>query len=215
MSMRKLRRAMAVTSLTLLLTTTSGAEVIDRILAVVDRELITLSDVVAAQRLGLAAEPPPGNDPIRSTLDALIARQLELAEANRYMPAEPTPAQIQDALAAVSSRFRTAQELEETLAQSGLTAELLRLRVRDDLRIEAYLNQRFGAAVQPSEQEVIAYYRTHGAELSTAAGVPPLDDVRQAIQSRLASARRAVLVTEWLEGLRRRTEIADLYVSPR
>ena len=214
MSMRKLRRAIAAASLTVLLPTTSGAEVIDRILAVVDRELITMSDVVAAQRLGLA-ESPPGDDPTRRTLDALIARQLELAEANRYMPSEPTPAQIQDALAAITSRFRTAQELEEALVQTGLTAEQLRLRVRDDLRIEAYLNQRFGAAVQPSEQEVANYYRTHAAELATAAGVPPLDDVRQAIRSRLAGTRRAALVTEWLEGLRRRTEIADLYVSPR
>jgi peptidyl-prolyl cis-trans isomerase SurA len=212
--MRKLRRVITVGALTLLLWDTSRAEVIDRILAVVDRELITMSDVVAAQRLGLAAQPPAGNDPIRHTLDALIERQLELAEANRYMPPEPTAAQIQDALATVSSRFRTAQELEEALAQTGLTPEQLRLRVRDDLRIEAYLNQRFGAAIQPSEQEVVAYYRTHGAELSTAAGVPPLDDVRQAIRSRLAAARRASLATEWLEGLRRRTEIADLYVSP-
>ena len=212
--MRNLRRVIRVGALALLVSATAGAEVIDRILAVVDRELITMSDVIAAQRLGLTAQSPTGNDPIRRTLDALIERQLELAEANRYMPPEPTAAQIEDALAAVTSRFRTPQELEEALVQTGLTPEQLRLRVRDDLRIEAYLNQRFGAAIQPSEQEVVAYYRTHGAELSTGAGVPPLDDVRQAIRSRLAAARRAALAGEWLEGLRRRTEIADLYVSP-
>src|SRR6478609_4507178 len=68
------------------------AEVIDRILAVVGRELITLSDTVAALRLGLVPAPPAGSDVVRAALDALIARQLELAEANRYQPAEPAAA---------------------------------------------------------------------------------------------------------------------------
>jgi peptidyl-prolyl cis-trans isomerase SurA len=194
---------------------TSRAEIIDRILAVVDRELITMSDVAAALRLGLVAEPPPTTDAVRETLDALIARQLVLAEVNRYQPPEPSAQQIQADVDEIAARFRTPQELQQALVQSGLTLEQLRLRVRDDRRIEAYVSQRFGAAIQPSEQEVADYYRTHAADLSSAAGLPPLDDVRQAIRARLAGARRSALVKGWLEGLRRRTEIADLYVPAR
>ncbi|MEO7275297.1 MAG: hypothetical protein ABIX28_16720, partial [Vicinamibacterales bacterium] len=38
------------------------AEVIDRILAVVGRDLITLSDTVAARTFGLVPPPPAGGD---------------------------------------------------------------------------------------------------------------------------------------------------------
>ena len=73
------------------------ADVIDRILAVVGRDLITLSDTAAALRLGLVPPPPSGRDVVRTTLDALIARQLELAEANRYQPPEPAAADVDGA----------------------------------------------------------------------------------------------------------------------
>jgi peptidyl-prolyl cis-trans isomerase SurA len=211
---RKLRLVLAAASM-LLTPLTSGAEIIDRILAVVDRELITMSDVSAALLLGLVAEPDAGTDAVRGALDALIARQLELGEVNRYQPPEPPAQRIQAALAEITARFRTPEELQQALALSGLTLEQLRLRVRDDLRIEAYLSQRFGAAIQPSEQEVADYYRTHAAELSAGAGPPPFDDVRQTIQARLAGGRRSALIRDWLDGLRRRTEIADLYVATR
>jgi peptidyl-prolyl cis-trans isomerase SurA len=211
---RKLRLVLAAASM-LLTPLSSGAEIIDRILAVVDRELITMSDVGAALRLGLVAEPRAGTDAVRETLDALIARQLELGEVKRYQPPEPPVQRIQAALEGITARFRTPEELQQALALSGMTLEQLRLRLRDDLLIEAYVSQRFGAAIQPSEQEVADYYRTHGAELAAGGGLPPFDDVRQTIQARLAGGRRSAIIRDWLDGLRRRTEIADLYVATR
>src|SRR4051812_3558047 len=71
-----------------LMPTTARGEVIDRILAVVNRELITLSDVAAAIRLGLVSVPQDASDPTRAVLDTLIDRQLELGETNRYQPPE-------------------------------------------------------------------------------------------------------------------------------
>src|SRR6476469_4654080 len=98
----------------------AGAEVIDRILAVVARELITLSDVTAAIRLGLVGQAT-GQDAIRAGLDTLIARQLELSEANRDRPPEPAPAQVADRLSAVRARFPARAAFTQTLAQSGLS----------------------------------------------------------------------------------------------
>jgi hypothetical protein len=206
-------KTVALVAAVLLLPAVGRAEVIDRILAVVNHELIALSDVATALRLGLIAPSPADPDPVRSALDALVTRQLELGEANRYQPPEPPPAQIQARLDALRSRFRTPAEFEQALVQSGLSEDLLRFRLRDDLRIEAYLNQRFGAARQPSDQELVEYYRAHAGEFSTAAGVKPFADVRDAIRSRVTDIQRSTLVTDWLEGLRRRTEITDLYVA--
>ena len=211
--------AMSRIALALSLTVTAAiparADVIDRILAVVGRELITLSDVTAALKLGLVPPPPPGADAVRDTLDALIARQLELVEANRYQPPEPPAADIEARLDAIRSRAGTPEALSATLAQSGLLEEQLRSRLRDDLRIEGFLAQRFGSARQPSDPELQAYYRTHQADYTTAAGVRPFSDVREAIRAEVSATQRSTAISEWLEGLRRRTEIADLYVAAR
>jgi len=40
-------------------------------------------------------------------------------------------------------------------------------------------------------------------------------EVHDAIQAQVIALQRAALISDWLEGLRRRTEIADLYVTAR
>ena len=207
--------ALALGAAVSLMPAAARGEVIDRILAVVNRELITLSDVAAAIRLGLVPAPQQGSDPTRAVLDALIDRQLELGEANRYQPPEPAESQIQARMEAVRSRFNTPAAFAQALANSGLSEDQLMLRLREDLRIEAYLNQRFGVPRPASDQELIDYYRAHTADFSTASGVRPFAEVREQIRARLSALQRASLVADWLTSLKRRTEIADLYVSSK
>ena len=214
-SLTRALTALALGAAVSLMPAPARGEVIDRILAVVNRELITLSDVAAAIRLGLVPAPQDGSDPTRAVLDALIDRQLELGETNRYQPPEPSESQIQARLQAVRSRFSSPAVFAQALATSGLSEDQLTLRLREDLRIEAYLNQRFGVSRPPSDQELIDYYRAHTADFSTAAGARPFAEVREQIRTRLAAVQRAALVADWLTGLKRRTEIADLYVSSK
>ena len=68
-------------------TVATGAQVIDRVLAVVGGEPITLSDVMAAERFGFVPAPDAGGDRVQSGMNALIERQLQLIEVNRYVPA--------------------------------------------------------------------------------------------------------------------------------
>jgi hypothetical protein len=184
-------------------------EIIDRILAVVESQPITLSDVRGVTRLGLET-PEPAVDPIRSVLDALIDRQLMLVEVDRYAPPEPSPAAIEARLNQIRARLPDALAFETTLHQIGMTVEHLRRYIRDSLRIESYIQQRFTAAIQPSDDEIAAYYRLNA---ETRDGkLAPYADVRSDARARLIEQRRAVLVREWLAGLRRRAEIVDLYL---
>ena len=128
-------------------------EVIDRVLAVVGGNLITLTDVNAAYDLGLVA-PQTSGDRVREVLSRLIDRELQLAEVDRYAPPEPTAAEIDREVEVVRGRFASPEAFESTLARSGIDLAHLRETLRGNLRIRAYLDRRFSTADSRRQQVV-------------------------------------------------------------
>jgi hypothetical protein len=122
-----------------------GAETIDRVLAVVAGQLIMLSDVTAARDLGLQIAEGAA-DPVRGILSKLIDRELIVAEVDRYAPPEPTAEAIDRETGRIRMRFPTAEAFVAALERSGADEKQLREIVRQDLRIRAYLDQRFASA---------------------------------------------------------------------
>ena len=184
------------------------AQIIDRILAVVDGAIVTQSDVAVAVRFGLvpAAAAP---DPLAAALDALIERRLMLAEVDRYAPPDPPEADVDRQVADV--RARAGAQFDEILLQGGISLEQLRREVRDDLRIDGYLQQRFGA-MQPSEEEILQYYRDHPAVFSQNGAVRPFTDAHDVAKAALVAERRGGTIRDWIAGLRKR---ANVNVLPR
>jgi hypothetical protein len=123
----------------------SSAEIIDRVMAVVDGQPITLSDVDAALAFQLV-EPPTQTDRIAGALDRLIDRALMLAEVERYRPALPPLEQADGEMAAIERRAGSAAALDRQLAALGLSRAQLRRWLRDDLMIRVYLDERFGTS---------------------------------------------------------------------
>ena len=121
------------------------AEIIDRVLAVVGGVVITQTDTIAAFELGLIT-PGPTDDPMAAALSQLIDRQLVLVEVDRYAAAEPTADAIDRAVQAVRARFPSEQAYAAVLARTGIDAARVRQALRDRLRIDAYLEQRFALA---------------------------------------------------------------------
>jgi hypothetical protein len=194
-----------------LMASIAHAEIIDRILAVVEEQLITLSDVRGVIRLGLETVPE-ADDQIAAVLDKLIERQLVLMEVERFAPPEPPPDVVEARLNAVRARFPDALEFETTLHQIGWPVETVRRYVRDALRIETYLQQRFTAAIQPSDDEIAGYYRLHADDFTKNGVLAPYAEVRNQVRARLVEERRVVLVRDWLSGLRRRANLLVLYL---
>jgi hypothetical protein len=119
-----------------------SAETIDRVLAVVAGQIITLSDVTAARDLQLeSAGSAP--DPIRALLSKLIDRELMLAEVERYTPGEPSAEAVAAELAAIRARFPSSDAFEAALARSGIDERHVRETIRQNLRIRTYVDQRF------------------------------------------------------------------------
>jgi hypothetical protein len=205
-------KRLLVFSLVALAAAHSRAEVIDRILAVVEGQLITLSDVRAVTRLGLEGAPQ-GGDPIQAVLDTLIDRQLILVEVDRYAPPEPSTAEIDAQLLAVQKPYGDALAFEIVLGQLGWARDDVRRYVRDELRIERYLQQRFNATIQPTNDELAAYYRIHSDRFTKDGVLAPFASVTEEVRAMFVSERRSILVREWLAGLRRRANIQQLYFA--
>jgi len=88
----------------------------------------------------------------------------------------------------------------------------LRETLRQNLRIRAYLDQRF-TVTPPTDEEVGRYYREHQQEFLRNGAIIPFDQARQNVVEAVRTERRRMLVDDWVAGLRRRSEIVDMYRS--
>lgn len=192
--------------------TWAGAEVIDRILAVVGGHPVMLSDVRAAIDLGLV-DTAGADDPIAVALGHLVDRQLMLSEVERYGPAAPADEAVRRALDEIVARAGEPR-YRAALARGGLTEASLEAIVHDTLRIDAYVSQRFGASAEPTDDEVARAYTLRRDDLAVDGRVPTLSEAAPRLRAELTEARRAAQVADWLESLRRRTEVRLLHPVP-
>jgi hypothetical protein len=125
-------------------------ELLDRTLAIVAGRTITLSDARTALRLGLVG----GAEVDRPLVQHLVDRELMLREAERYDPPEPAAERIETRLSELRARAGGEQGLQQVLLAGGFAAGRLRAWIRDDLRVETYLQQRF--ASDERRQDLIA-----------------------------------------------------------
>ena len=79
--------------------------------------------------------------------------------------------------------------------------------IRDSIRIERYVSERFGDANQLSESDLVSYF-SENRDFFTVSGLTvEFDEVREVVRSRLWSEQRELLVKEWLTDLTRRGEV--------
>lgn len=184
------------------------AETLDRILAIVAGHVIMQSDVRAVVDLHLAG-PGTGSDPDREdeVLDYLIERRLILDEVDRYVVADPPPADIERRLAAVAARFASEAELATVLARVGYTADDLRQVLRDDARRDAYVETRFGPLGTPTEEQLRLHYEEHLDEFAADGRPPSFAEVRPLVRQRVERESRAASVAAWVAQLVGRGQI--------
>lgn len=125
-------------------------ELVDRTLAIVAGRTVTLSDARTALALALVE----GAAVDAEVVQRLVDRELMLREVERYDPPEPTAERIDERLAAARAVAGGEDALARVLRDGGFAERRLRAWIRDDLRVEAYLQQRF--AMDDRRQDLIA-----------------------------------------------------------
>jgi hypothetical protein len=187
----------------------SAQELLDRVIARVNGEPITLSDARAAIALGIV-ELTAGVDPIVSALPQLVERRLVLAEVARFAPPEPDIASLNGQVNAIKARVGTPEKLAGLESSTGVGETQIREIARDDLRIRAYLNQRFGSSVQATDEDAAAYYRAHLDEFRVNGELTPFAQAEPAARQKAAAARRAAIIFQWMRELRQRADVVEM-----
>ena len=191
----------SLTVAVLLLAAAGRAEIIDRVAAVVGRQVITQSEVDRETRLERffgAASPDP-----KQVLQRLIRQRLVFQELEQTALPELTGEELDEWLA-------TARPAGADPARHGLKPPDPIEYGRRQLQIEKFLDLRFKTGFQVSEQEIETYYKTRLRPEMERRGVQPipaLEAVRDRVEKAVTEERVNQLMEEWMNELRQRTKV--------
>jgi len=187
----------------------------DRIVAVVDEDPILASDIERDVGLGLVPRNPGESDTAyrRRILGQLIEQRLRFHEIDRFGLVQVPVDQVEKNLAEIRSRFPDAAAYQRRLRELGLSENGLKQLVTRQLMVLAYVDERLGARVFVSLDDIKAYYRdVMTPQLAKAhQPVPPLDDVREQIRGVLREERLNEEIDRWTEDLRNKASIANYF----
>lgn len=189
------------------------AEVVDRIVARVNRHAVLLSEVEDELRFEqFSVGSQAVTTSLEEALQRLIDRTLiEQQMARTSMPSAPA-AEVQTKVA--EFRKEVLQQAEDTaweqrLITFNLTQAEVEDRLAEELRIAHYIDMRFRATVRVSRGEIQDYYdKQLIPQLQQKKQVvPPLPRVSAQIAEILTQQQINDHVNEWLQGLRSQSQI--------
>lgn len=199
-------RAALVLALSLGWGSRGAAELVDRIVAIVDREVITLSEAEEARRMAelqTGAEAPS----LVETVDELIKARLVEREVERF-GAEPVPEDlVLEARARLRASFPSAAAYDDALVRRSLSDEALLDLLRRQLAITRYLESRFRALTFVTDEEVERYYREELLPELPEGAAAVLGEHDDAIRSLLEERKFNDRVEEWIQELEDRARI--------
>jgi len=193
---------------------TRAQEVVDRIVARVENDIILLSELNELKQYQELVEGQSESDGV--ILDRLIDQWVVRSEAELSRFPEPKEAEIDRGVARVTKSFATPQDYEQRRKQSGLSEAQVRRMVAGQLYLSNYLDSRFRPSAQIDEAAIQNFYekavvpraKTHGQE------PPTLEASRDVIQEALIEKDINDQADRWLKESRARLHV-EKYLDER
>ncbi len=156
----------------------SQARVVDRIVAQVNDEIITLSDVnremgELRQELATRYAGDQLEQEVKKAekliLDELIRQKLLLQKANELGFGANIDLQVTSAIENIrkQNNIKDMQEFERALAQQGMTMAGFRDRIRRQMLTQGLVQEFVSSRITLLSQEIEKYYKDHAAEYTT------------------------------------------------
>jgi hypothetical protein len=197
-------RALAIRVLLLLLPMANAAgspavqEIVDRIAARVENDIILLSDIRALSRYQQFLDGKTETD--AQILDRLIDQWMVRTEADVSRFPRPSDAEIERGLERLRKSFASTEEYEARKKQSGLSEAEIREMVAAQLYLSNYLDSRFRPGVQIDPKTIEDFYQKSVVPRAKERGQepPPLDAARDFIQEALVQRGINDQADRWL-----------------
>jgi hypothetical protein len=197
-------RALAIRFLLLLLPVANAAgsstaqEIVDRMAARVENDIILLSDISALSRYQQFLDGKSETDV--QILDRLIDQWIVRTEADVSRFPRPSDAEIERGLERLRKSFASTEEYEARKKQSGLNDAEIREMVDTQLYLSNYLDSRFRAGVQIDPKTIEDFYEKSVVPRAKERGQEPpsLDSARDSIQEALVQRGINDQADRWL-----------------
>jgi peptidyl-prolyl cis-trans isomerase SurA len=199
------RLALLAIPFLLLAISTSAEEVIERIAAVVNEDVIFLSDVRRHFAFFDHENAARAGDlsTIKAALKELIDERLLAAEAKRFGTDPPPEAEVDKAYRKFRGRFPTEAEFDATLREYATTPEDFREEVRTRLWVDRFVDQRIRFFIFITQDDVERYYQDHAERFKG----KKLESVREEIQKEITEERTRLRLKDYINRLRARANI--------
>lgn len=175
-----MKRLLSIIVATLLLSPTASSQsrTVDRIVAQVNDDIITLSDVnremaEVRQDLGMKYAGDQLEQEVKKAekmiLDELIRQKLMLQKASELGFGANVDLQVTAAIENIrkQNKIKDMQEFERALAQQGLTMVGFRERLRRQIITQSLVQEFVGSRITLLSQEIDKYYKDHAVDYTS------------------------------------------------
>jgi len=187
--------------------TAAGQRVVDRIVATIEGDPVTLSELRELGRFQQLAGGTAASE--KELLDRRIDQWIVATEAQASGFARPPAADVEREVQRLAAQFPSEEAYRARLRELELTEATVGRLVELQLYLARYLEAKFRPAAQIEQEQVEAYYRGEFSRAMAARGqpVPPFADVEERIREVLVQRDITERAGRWLDETRKRLRI--------
>ncbi|MBI5181739.1 MAG: SurA N-terminal domain-containing protein [Nitrospirae bacterium] len=182
------------------------AKIIERVAAVVNNRIITLSALNTAIEMnkvkgggGLLDEKTM----LEKALWGLIDRGLLINEAERFGMAKASDAEIGEAVNKIRNLYPTASEFEGLLSAIGIDMEGLQLYLSEEIITNRFIDQRIRFFVRISDADIKRFYNENLSRFND----KTIEEAKGEIEALLTEMEAEKKLDEYIKKLRSKAEI--------
>jgi hypothetical protein len=185
-------------------------EILDRIVARIENDIILLSDIQALSRYQQLVDGK--SETPEQILDRLIDQWIVQTEAEVAHFPHPSDADIDRGLSRLQKSFASTAEYEARKKEIGLDDSEIRRIIGAQLYLSNYLDSRFRPSVQIDPKAIEDFYQSAVLPVAKARGQEPpsLEAARDSIQEALIQQKINEQADRWLKESRLRLHIEKL-----
>ena len=188
----------------------AAQQLLDRMVARVENDIILLSDVRELSRYQQFVDGKAESD--KEILDRLIDQWIVRNEAKAALFPQPSEEDVDRSLRRLKRSFSSPEAFEERKKQSGLTDEDILYMLKSQLYLSDYLDTRFRPSIQIDEPAIEDYYKTRVVPRAESRGQTPptIEAAHDFIQEALVQRAINVQADKWLKESRIRVRVDNL-----